>query len=59
MMPPSEAPSRNAATDAATALSDVVQRGSFDQKDGERGVRCIRVNYLGVQNLLPEGEPGA
>jgi hypothetical protein len=49
MMPPSEAPSRRAATDAATA---------FDQEDGERCARCYRVDDFGVQDLLPKGEPG-
>ena len=30
----------------------------FDQDDGERGARRHRVDHLGVQDLLPEGEPG-
>src|SRR5487761_1119914 len=35
-----------------------VQGGPFDQDDGERGARRDRVDYLGVKDLLPEGEPG-
>ena len=36
----------------------VVEGGPFDQEDGERGTRRDRVDYLGVQDLLSEGEPG-
>ena len=58
MMPPSEAPNRNAATDAATALSALSSEVPLTKRMVSAAPGAIACDYLGVQDLLPEGEPG-